>query len=164
MKYEYCPNCGSSTLVKHDATYYSCTTCGQDLYNNPRATVAVVFLKGNEALFSKRGIEPNKGKYDFPGGFIEYAEDPYQACIREIAEETGVNIQRKDMTLLTAYGAEYIPNVSVIDLIFVTTRWQGDFVPADDSAKLEWKPLSFIESNDFVPPYLGLATMLRNFT
>lgn len=160
MNFAFCSNCGQNTLRKHDATHYECLNCGQHMFNNPRATVAVVFLRGTEALFSKRGIEPNKGKYDFPGGFIEYNEDPYEACVREVAEETGVRIKAADCRLLTAYTTEYIPNVSVTDMVFVVRSWSGDFTAADDVAALEWKPLSFIDSSDFVPPYHDLSAKL----
>lgn len=160
MNFAYCSNCGHDTLIKHTDTHYRCTSCGQDIYNNPRATVAVVFLRGKEALFSKRGIEPNKGKYDFPGGFIEYNENPYAACVREVSEETSVAIMAADCSLLTAYTSEYLPNVSVTDLIFVVRRWKGKFTPSDDSASLEWKPLAFIDAEAFAPEYPGLVTKL----
>jgi mutator protein MutT len=164
MIFDYCPHCGSNAVTKHDDTRYACRRCGQKIYNNPHAAVAVVFLRGGEALFSKRGIDPNKGKYDFPGGFIEHGEDPYGACVREVAEETGVTVEKDDLILATAYTHEYLPGVSATDLIFVVNAWSGDFVAADDSAALEWKPLSFIETNEFVPSYAGLAPKLRNFS
>ena len=37
-----------------------------------------------------RGIEPFTGKYAFPGGHVDYNEDPIKGCIRELEEETGL--------------------------------------------------------------------------
>lgn len=159
MNYNFCPECGTP-LTKQNDTVYDCPK-GHHFYNNPRAAVAVVFLRDNQALFSKRGIEPNKGRYDFPGGFIDYAEDPYNAVIREVAEETTVKIARSDIKLVQVCWHQYLPGITTIDSIFVVRKWQGEFNPADDSAALEWKSLDFINNDAFVPSYPGLSDQLR---
>jgi ADP-ribose pyrophosphatase YjhB (NUDIX family) len=163
MTFTYCPSCGHQTVVQDDYTNYHCDSCKWRYWNNPRGAVAVAFLRNDEVLVSKRGIEPNKGLYDLPGGFLEYAEDPYIGCLREIKEETGVEIQKSSLSLVEVYAAEYLPDVSVVDMVFMITD-QADtiFLPADDSAALEWKPLSFLDSTKFIPTYTGLATILRD--
>jgi ADP-ribose pyrophosphatase YjhB (NUDIX family) len=104
------------------------------------------------------------GKYDFPGGFIEYNEDPYAACIREVMEETGVRLHRDELQLFSAYTQEYLPNISVTDLLFIASSWHGDFTPADDVDALEWKPIAFTSTTDFAPAYPGLAQKLHDFS
>jgi ADP-ribose pyrophosphatase YjhB (NUDIX family) len=164
FKFKFCPNCGHEGTVTQDTiSRYICQNCEWEFWNNPSATVAIVFLKDGKALFAKRGIEPNKGKYDFPGGFVDYNEDIYDACVREIKEETTVDIKRKNLKLITGYTLEYLPGVSVSDLIFVVSAWEGDFVPKDDVAGLEWKSVSFINDPQFHPAYTGLAEKLAAY-
>lgn len=49
---------------------------------------------GDMVLLLRRHKAPNQGLYNFPGGKIEPHEDPYEACLREIHEETGIRIPR----------------------------------------------------------------------
>lgn len=161
MNFKFCPQCGhKDTIQQETISKYVCQNCQWEFWNNPKTTVAVVFLKGDRALFAKRGIEPNKGKYDFPGGFVDYNEDIYDACVREIKEETTVDIAADDLTLITGYTLEYLPGVSVTDLVFVIRKWKGDFKAQDDVAALEWKPVTFINDVAFHPAYTGLVEKL----
>lgn len=158
MNFKYCPNCGHQGTVRQETiSKYVCQDCRWEFWNNPSATVAVIFLKDGRALFSERGIDPNKGKYDFPGGFVDYKEDIYDACVREIKEETTVDIKKEDLALITGYTLEYLPGISVTDLIFVIRKWSGDFKPQDDVAALEWKPITFIDDPAFHPAYTDLG-------
>jgi ADP-ribose pyrophosphatase YjhB (NUDIX family) len=161
MIFTYCPHCGEKeTITRENPSNPTCQKCKTIFWNNPSATVAVIFRNDGKLLFAKRGIEPNKGMYDFPGGFVDYNEDIYQACVREIKEETTVDVRVEDLQLLTGYTSEYLPTVSVVDLVFLVRKWQGEFVPHDDVAALEWKPVEFINDEQFAVPYAGLAKKL----
>ena len=67
-----------------------CERCGYIQYKNPLPSVAVVGIKNKEILLIKRGIEPFKGTWAIPSGFIEEYETPEQAALRELQEETGL--------------------------------------------------------------------------
>ncbi len=64
-------------------------------YKNPALTVDVVIFCLREqklqTLLIKRGIDPFKGKWAIPGGFVRYGEDIDSAALRELGEETGVH-------------------------------------------------------------------------
>ena len=162
MKLNYCPDC-AATLKQQGNTNYICEN-GHPYYNNPRSTVDVAMVREDgQVLFSKRAREPFKDMYDLPGGFLDYNEDAYDACVREIREETSVVIRPEDLTLLSIYTHEYLPNVSVTDSIFITTKWSGEFKPQDDSAALEWKTLSFLSDPTFSPPYHDLESRIQTY-
>lgn len=64
-----------------------CELCG---FNNPKGTVTGVIIKNGKVLTLKRKEEPFKGKFDFPGGYMNAGETPENAIKREIREELGV--------------------------------------------------------------------------
>ena len=71
----------------------ACYHCGRDSYRSPSVVVDAVAtrntLSGKEVLLIRRGHEPCKDMLAFPGGFVEYGEDPEDAVKRELLEETG---------------------------------------------------------------------------
>lgn len=164
MNFEYCPKCGTPKSVKsQDKTAYKCQKCGELFWNNPRGASAALFLKDDQALFAKRGIEPDLGMYELPGGFMDYCEDAYEACIREIKEETGLQVSTSDLELLTTYTGEYMPGVSSVDLVFVVKRWNGEPKADDDVAELEWKPVEFFNDGKFIRPYKNIVEKIRAY-
>lgn len=164
MKFKYCPRCGQQdTVAKQDSTKFQCSNCGWEFWNNPAATASAIFIDGDKALFAKRGREPNKGKYDFPGGFLEYQEDLYVGCAREIKEELGIEVDIEDLELITGYAREYTPGQSVMDLMVIVKKWpKTEMTPQDDVAGVEWKPIEFINDPLFAPEeYTDLVERLK---
>ena len=88
----FCHKCGGKLSKKNDNVMVRkyCEKCGRFYYNNPLPAVAVVVRRGTEVLLVKRGIAPAKGLWALPGGFIEGAEPPEKAALRELREETGL--------------------------------------------------------------------------
>jgi NAD+ diphosphatase len=155
----YCPYCGAKTIHKHDDSKYECLTCHKLVWNNPMTGVGVVFLRGDQVLFAERGGEPSKGKYDFPGGFLDYGEDPFVAAARELVEEAGVTITGPE--LIGVYTHQFRAELTTCDIIVWCKEWEGEFTPKDDVADLVWRPISFIDSEDFAWSYPGLSTKLK---
>ncbi len=71
-------------------------------YKSPKLTVDGIIVKDKEVLLIKRKISPFKGKWAFPGGFVEYGEKTEDAVIREVFEET--NLKTKIMELIGVYS------------------------------------------------------------
>lgn len=94
---KYCKFCG--TL--HTATDYpkNCEACNNTTWINP-TPVAVLCLRvwdaetGREGiLVGQRGIEPKKGLYGLPGGFVDRTDTSFEAAaVRELYEEMGIKI------------------------------------------------------------------------
>ncbi|MDZ4843259.1 MAG: NUDIX hydrolase [Hyphomicrobium aestuarii] len=59
---------------------------------SPRAAVSACVFRGREVLLVKRGKPPFAGAWSLPGGSIEASETAQAAIVREIAEETGLDI------------------------------------------------------------------------
>jgi thiamine-phosphate pyrophosphorylase len=68
-----------------------CSGCDSTIYENPiPATAAVVLNQQGDVLLVRRNIEPQKGNWCLPGGFVELAEKPQDCCLRELKEETNL--------------------------------------------------------------------------
>lgn len=160
MKLHYCTEC-ATPLAKLDNTTYRCAN-GHSYYNNPHAACSVVFLNDNgEILYAKRAHEPSKGKYDFPGGFLNYDEDAYHAAVREIQEELGIHLDITDLELIDTSLNHYQENDTAADFVFLCRHWEGEMHVADDVAAVEWKPIEFLQSQAFAWPYPYLYKRLQ---
>ena len=100
-------------------------------------------------LVTVRGIEPEKGKMDLPGGFVEVGEHPRDALAREAREELGVEVEVEERPMLLAvhtYGAD---GEYVLAIGFRTRIVSGEPSPADDVAEFRWVRKEEIDSLDF---------------
>jgi len=89
----FCPYCGEKVIEKSfgGRNHRYCQKCDRIHYENPLpATAALVLNHRNQLLLVKRLIEPAKGKWCLPGGFIEIDETIEEAVLRELKEETGI--------------------------------------------------------------------------
>lgn len=156
MKLNYCPEC-KAILTKQNNTDYLCAN-GHNLWDNPRAAVTAIILKDGQVLCAKRGVNPSKGKYDLPGGFLNYGERAEDGIKREITEETGLKIDQ--LELIESYTHNYDEHTSVCDLLFLIHKWHGNMQAQDDVETLHWMSASIIDSPDFAWDYPGLTTKL----
>jgi len=102
---KYCIVCGTDLDTKkiEETKRVVCPACGWIVYENPLPSAAA-FIKNpdQKILLVKRGVEPGKGKWALPSGFIEIDETPERACLRELKEETGLD--GKIVRLLGVYS------------------------------------------------------------
>jgi ADP-ribose pyrophosphatase YjhB (NUDIX family) len=97
MTYRYCPRC-ATPLQSFDEHPYrrKCPNCGWIYWGNAKPTACALVERegprGKEVLLVRRAIEPCKGMWDIPGGFLDLHETPEQAVRRELQEETGLHI------------------------------------------------------------------------
>jgi ADP-ribose pyrophosphatase YjhB (NUDIX family) len=94
----HCTNCGASltfgSIEGEDRDRLSCSECGHIAYVNPRLVVtALPITDDGEIVLLRRGIEPGRGWWAQPGGFLEIDETVHEAAIRETLEETGLLIE-----------------------------------------------------------------------
>ena len=95
---KHCTNCGASltfgSIDGEDRDRLSCPECGHIAYVNPRLVVTTLPVTDDgELVLIRRGIEPGRGWWAQPGGFLEIDETVHEAAIRETLEETGLLIE-----------------------------------------------------------------------
>jgi ADP-ribose pyrophosphatase YjhB (NUDIX family) len=94
----YCTRCGDAlafgAVEGEDRDRLACASCGFVAYVNPRLVVTTIPINANgEVVLLRRGIEPGRGSWAQPGGFLEVDETVTEAAIRETLEETGLIVE-----------------------------------------------------------------------
>lgn len=98
---------------------------------NPYPTVDVVIETAGGIVFIERANEPRG--WALPGGFIDYGERPEDAAVREVKEETGLDVEL--VSLLGVYGApERDPRQHNLSIVYVG-RATGEPRGGDDAAR-----------------------------
>ena len=90
---KFCPYCGEKLVEEPfgGRVHCYCAKCDRIHYENPLPAVAVLVRNhDNQLLLVKRSVEPARGAWCLPGGFIEIDESIEEAVLRELEEETGL--------------------------------------------------------------------------
>ncbi|MGI3777425.1 MAG: NUDIX domain-containing protein [Janthinobacterium lividum] len=69
-----------------------CSSCGHVDYRNPKVVVGSVVSRAGRVLLCRRAIEPRRGFWTLPAGYLELDETPEEGARREAAEEAGASI------------------------------------------------------------------------
>ena len=151
-QFKYCPKCGSPRFDENNMKSKRCADCGFVYYfNSCAATVAFILNEKKELLVCKRGKEPKKGTLDLPGGFIDMDETGEQGVIREIKEETGLEVTTTEY--LFSLPNTYLYSgflVHTLDLFFLCeTVSYKHLLAMDDVEACFWQPLEQVNPQEF---------------
>lgn len=69
--------------------------------NRPRVGVAVIVINDDKVLLGRRKGSHAAGTWAFPGGHLEFGEEPEQCAQREVSEETGISITNIRRSIFT---------------------------------------------------------------
>jgi 8-oxo-dGTP diphosphatase len=119
-------------------------------------SVSVAIFHDNRFLLVKRGREPSKGLYAFPGGRVHQGESDEDAVRRELAEETGLAIE--SVTPLREYLLPPSPDHPAFRLlVFHGFMPSGTLQAGDDAAEVGWFALDEMERLAIIPSVLETA-------
>ncbi|HMJ63326.1 MAG TPA: NUDIX hydrolase, partial [Bryobacteraceae bacterium] len=109
--------------------------------SHPLLGVGALIFDGSRVLLVERGRPPLTGEWSLPGGVVETGERLEEAVVREVWEETGLNVEAASIATVferimldEADGCEY--HYVLID--FYCTVVGGDLRPGDDSRRVAW--------------------------
>jgi ADP-ribose pyrophosphatase YjhB (NUDIX family) len=139
VNYSFCPKCGHALEQRpvDGRERLVCVDCRFVFYQNPKPCASVLVLHRGQLLLVRRGIEPYRGWWDIPGGFLEADEHPEAGAIREVQEETGLLI--RPVELLGIFMDTYGPTGEhTLNLCYVAELLGGQPRPASDVTDLHW--------------------------
>jgi ADP-ribose pyrophosphatase YjhB (NUDIX family) len=137
--FRFCPDCGSPlTPPARETSVVSqtCSVCNAVHFRNAKPCAGALVVRDGRVLLGRRAIEPARGQWDIPGGFLEPWEHPEDAAVREVAEETGLRIQITQLVsvVVDTYRDEHY----TLNLYYLAEVVGGVEQAADDLAELRW--------------------------
>ena len=141
-QFKYCPVCAKQLTLKDRAVKRRpvCPNCGFVHYRNPVPGVVVVVEKEGCVLLGKRRGGVQEGKWCLPQGYIEFEEDFLTAAIREVKEETGLDVQIQ--LILNVVSNLLSPKLHTLVIVMLAHVIAGDLCAGDDLEMLTWIPNS----------------------
>ena len=134
FSWNFCAICGQELVHAHDgqSDRPHCTTCVRFYYSNP-VPAACCFLtnEAGELLLVQRSVEPRRGLWTLPGGFVEAGESTEEAALRELKEETNLTGRNPRLMGLTSRSHPLTPGIIVIG--YLVDDWEGDIVVDTDA-------------------------------
>lgn len=124
---------------------------------NVELTVLCLIQDGNRILLQNRVKEDWKG-YTFPGGHVEPGESFVDAVVREMKEETGLDIIRPQLVGIKQFPIE---NGRYIVLLFKAVEFSGNVVSSDEG-KMEWIDMEKLSEVNVVEDFYDLMKVLND--
>jgi 8-oxo-dGTP diphosphatase len=162
-KVRFCPRCGSKTESRliAGAKRDMCRSCDEIFYDNPLSAVAVAAEKDGKILFIKRNVQPAKGMWALPGGFIEQGETVEQAAIRELKEETGIKAQKAEIIKVVTAQSSLFRTLILIGV--KVSGISGKLKAGDDACDARWYDMRAIPAVTFPAHRLFVKEVRKNY-
>ena len=139
----FCLRCGGrlETVLRpgYEHPVQLCPTCGRVHYRNAKPCAGALVVRAGHILLVRRAIEPYRGYWDIPGGFLEEGEQPQAGAVRELWEETGLEVRLGD--LFGFYTDRYVYQGEqgvTLNIYFLAEVIGGEERAGDDAAELGW--------------------------
>lgn len=132
---KYCSECGGRVrlqIVEGETHHrFICENCNTIHYQNPKIITGCLVYKNNKVLLCKRAIEPRSGLWTVPGGYMENGETSRNAAHRETLEETGSDVNLKELFVIANS-----PHANHVNLIYLAELQQANFHPTTESSEV----------------------------
>jgi 8-oxo-dGTP diphosphatase len=119
----------------------TCFPCGFAQFPDPKVATGVIAIRDGLILLQQRRHQPGKGQWSFPGGFVDAGERVEDSALREIHDETHVDIRLEGLV-----GVYSHPGNPVIFIVYHGTILSGEPRPGQESLAVGLFPL------DELPP------------
>lgn len=147
----HCKACGTSVQYRlpddgDTRERAVCAACHTIHYENPLNVVGTIPVWGDKVLLCKRNIEPRKGRWSLPAGFMELGETTAEGAARETVEEAGAQFEMQ-----TLFSLINVARVGQVHLFYRATLLSPEFAPGTetqeamlfDEADIPWDEIAF---------------------
>ncbi len=134
-----------------------CPACGYVHFTDPKVGVGVLVVEGDRVLLVRRGVEPERGKWSLPAGFLDQGEDPRQTAAREALEEAGLTVAVEE--LLDVFHNPPGRGGASIFILYRARRLAGEPAPGDDADDARFFPLDALPELAFPSTRAAIARL-----
>jgi len=122
----YCFQCGTQLEIRmrDNREREICPACDWVYYAQLKVGAAVLIERDSKLLLLKRNHEPWKGTWMVPAGYVESDEDPKDAAVREVSEETGLEVELGD--LIHVYYFDDDPRGNGVSFVYKAEKISGE--------------------------------------
>ena len=113
-----------------------CPAFGYIYFTDPKVGVGVLLAEADRVLLVRRGVDPEKGKWSIPAGYVDYGEDPCETAAREVLEETGLIVEIGP--LLDVYHNPPDQGGASIFILYAASRTGGRLQAGDDADQVDF--------------------------
>ena len=161
VEMNFCPRCGQPLVDRPSfdkKMRRTCDNCGFIHFRDPKVAVAVFVVDDDRILLVKRAMEPGRGKWALPAGFVDYGEDPREAAVREVEEETGLSVELTE--LVDVLPGDTPGQGASIVIVYAARPLDGTLAAADDVdearffAPGQWPELAFASTQPVIERWL----------
>jgi len=155
----YCPECGAllqaHVIGGETRNHWFCQGCRQEHYDHPMVVVTCFVACDKRLLWVQRDLEPKKGYWAIPGGYLEGGETLAEGAARELHEEAGILLPPDRLQLYMTGTITFINQVYVAFRASVDT----DFTRAGEESQncgfftrgdCPWDQVAYPEVNDTI--------------
>ncbi|HEY8736518.1 MAG TPA: NUDIX domain-containing protein [Candidatus Dormibacteraeota bacterium] len=141
----YCTDCGSRTTPQAVGTQQlsACPQCERIFFRNPKVVVTGLIEQGGRVLLVLRDIEPGRGLWGLPGGYVDWDEHPEAAMVRECEEETGA--------LVSPDGLMAVEHITMGDQGIVMLAYRARLLGGEIRAREEVQQVSWFPPGALPP-------------
>jgi ADP-ribose pyrophosphatase YjhB (NUDIX family) len=109
----FCPLCGDRLAPEpvgpEGREHPVCTGCRFVFYLPPKVVACTLPIREGRILLTRRAIDPARGLWTFPGGFVDWGEDVREGALRETREEVGLAVRLQELLGVYSYvGAPFV--------------------------------------------------------
>ena len=134
----HCPHC-TQPLEERPAfgrQRLACRACGYVHFREAKVGISVLIQREGRLLLVRRGIDPGRGLWSLPSGFLDWDEAPEAGAVRECAEETGLQISHLALLGVQHYTDDF--RGPGLNLTYRADVVGGSVEAADDAAEVRF--------------------------
>jgi ADP-ribose pyrophosphatase YjhB (NUDIX family) len=141
LRFRYCPQCATALTSRPERAGErprpTCPACGFIAYDNPKPAASVLVERDGKVLLARRAYPPFRDYWDIPGGFLDGLEHPEAAALREVREETGLEVRLTHLLgiYMDTYGEAGEPT---LNFFYTGESHDGETRAADDVTEVGW--------------------------
>jgi 8-oxo-dGTP diphosphatase len=139
----------------------ACSSCGYINYMNPAPAVGVFIVENGSILLVRRKFEPKHGMWSIPAGFVEADENVEECAVRELKEETNLDIEVE--RIFNVYSGFDDPRTAAVLIIYLGKRTGGELECGDDASEARFFKLDDLPGDIAFKAHRDALAELRDY-